>query len=242
VDGRQRTFLVNASGIVEGGHLIRIWGSCLERPGENGSDRHTVALLEAQQEHLGRELHDNVGQLLTAVRMMSSNLAAGYFDETDERSALARKVALFAEEASQNLRTLYHGLLPPAVHREGLAAALQRLAQQVDELPGLACHFVHGRQADVAGREEKLQLYRIAQEAVNNALKHAQAANVWIVLDRTAERLRVAVRDDGMGFEPEENATRSFGLSSMRYRARSIDADLIIEARPGEGTTVTCLL
>jgi signal transduction histidine kinase len=62
------------------------------------------------------------------------------------------------------------------------------------------------------------------------------------VLDRTAERLRVAVRDDGVGFEPEENATRSFGLSSMRYRARSIDADLIIEARPGEGTTVTCLL
>jgi signal transduction histidine kinase len=237
-----RHFVINAVGTVEQGRLVRIWGSSIEVTGRVELERRMVGALEEQQQRIGRDLHDGVGQLLTGVRMLSRNLADRYFNEHDDGSVQAHKVARFAEEASQRVRDIYRGLTPVQLYNEGLAAALEELAHNTDVLPGITCTFVHDGITDVTESEAKLHLYRIAQEATNNALKHARPKNIWIALQKQRNLISLQIKDDGLGFERRRTGGKSLGLSSMYYRARAVKATLKISSRPGSGTVVRCTL
>ena len=237
-----RHFALNAVGRIERGALVRIWGSCIEVTERVEMERRMVAVLEEQQERIGRDLHDSVGQLLTGIRMLSENLGTRYFTPTDEGAAAARKVTSFAEEALQRVREICRGLVPPQLYQEGLPSALQTLAANMDALSDVRCTFNHQGNADVDDYDAKLQLYRMAQEAINNALKHAEPSHVWIRFSIEDRRLTLEVEDDGVGFDPDGGSGKSLGLYSMRRRASSIRAALTIDSEEGVGTMIRVVL
>lgn len=237
-----RHFVINAVGSVDRGYLRSIWGSCVEVTEQVEMERRMVAVLEEQQERIGRDLHDSVGQHLTGIRMLSSNLAGRYFEPEDAGYELAQKVASFAQEASQHVRDIYRGLAPPQIFQDGLVVALEELVYSIDAIPDISCHFEHDHETDIRDHETKLQFFRIAQEATNNALKHAQAATIKISLGKDKNRVVMIVQDDGQGFDNAKLDGKSLGLYSMKHRAQSVRADFFIDATLGKGTAVKCTL
>jgi len=241
-EGEERHFVLNASGIVERGYLVGIWGSCTDVTENVELERHMVSMLEEQQQQIGRELHDGVGQYLTGVRMLSQVLSESYASSESEEAQLAHKIMRFAEHAAQQVRGIYYGLTPAQLSMDGLAPALEELAANTDMLPNIRCRFIHDGAAEVSDRDAKLHLYRIAQEAVNNALKHAQARSITVTFRMISGAVELEVRDDGVGLDLQRRNSKSLGIHSMYYRARSVGADLRIDTEPGRGTIITCKL
>ena len=237
-----RHFALNAVGRLERGALVRIWGSCVEVTERVEMERRMVAVLEEQQERIGRDLHDSVGQLLTGIRMLSENLAARHFAPEDEGFAATKKVTSFAEEALQRVREICRGLVPPQLYQEGLASALRALAANMDVLSDVQCAFTHQGDGDIEDYDAKLQLYRMTQEAISNALKHANPSHVWVRFIATAELFVLEIEDDGSGFDVEANMGKSLGLYSMRRRASSVRATLSMDSEAGVGTMVRITL
>ena len=241
-EGPQLHFVLNVVGTVENGYLTRIWASCIEVTERVELERRMVAALEEQQQRIGRDLHDGVGQLLTGIRMLSSNLAERYFPDSHDGHEQAYKVARFANEASDRVREIYRGLTPAQLYHEGLSAALEELTYNTNSLPGVSCVFVHDGETDVWEREAKLHLYRIAQEAINNALKHGKPSNIVVALTKQNAHTSLKIEDDGRGFVLEQRRRgKSLGLDSMHYRSRSVGALLTIDSEPDRGTVIRCL-
>ena len=239
-DRNARHFIVNTSGVVEDGHLLSVWGSATEVTARVQLERRMVTALEQQQQRIGRNLHDSVGQLLTGVRMLAQNLEERHVQPGTGGHPQIQSIISYADEAAQHVSDLQRGLMPVQMERAGLAQALQELAGNTDVLPDVRCSYEHDGCTDVHAPETKLQLYRIAQEATNNALKHADPTEIVITLTSTKGMLHLGVEDDGTGFNVDERAHASLGLHSMHYRARAINAELDVQSAQGEGTTVRC--
>jgi PAS domain S-box-containing protein len=240
-DGRMRHVIINAVGAVQRERLTSLWWSCVEITERIDLETRMVEALEQQQDRIGRDLHDGVGQLLTAIRMMTSNMATadGLPDDLQRR---AQRVAHFAGEASDRVVEIHRGLVPVSLYQSGLAVGLSSLVDAFEDVPEVACSFHYDGKTHVEDQEAALQLFRIAQEAVNNAMKHAEAGQVVIDLTSTEQAVILEVRDDGKGFDPALTPGHSLGLSSMRYRSHIIGAAFDIRSAPGEGATVRCVL
>ena len=242
-DGQEmRYFVINAVGTVDEDRLVRIWGSCVEVTERVRLEQQMVETLEEQQQRIGRDLHDGVGQLLTGVRMLSQNLAERLKQNGEESGSQAQKIADFAGQASQRVREIYRGLTPTQLFHEGLATALNELAHNTNALPGIACRYVSNGLVDVWERDTKMHMYRIAQEATNNALKHAEATEIIISLDLNDHGIVLQVEDNGSGFDTTIRTGKSLGLNSMDYRARTIKGDFEIKSAHGHGTIVRCVI
>ncbi len=241
--GKARHLLLNVVGACEGGAVARIWGSCVDVTERVEMEQQMVAALEHQQQRFGRDLHDGVGQLLTAVRMLSSNLADRFFREGDEGYSLARKVVGFSEEASVRVREIHSGMAPLHLYHEELPIVLRELVYNLNLLPNIHCVYEQTGEPATASTDIKLHLYRIAQEATNNALKYAGASKITVRLDEQPGAYQLQICDDGAGFDlSSRSKTRSLGLKSMFYRARAVGGTLEIDAHtegPKKGTCVT---
>ncbi len=239
-DRNARHFIVNTSGVIDEGRLLSVWGSTTEVTARVRLERRMVTALEQQQQRIGRDLHDSVGQLLTGVRMLAQNLEERHVQPGSDGHPQIQSIINYAEEAAQHVSDLQRGLMPVQMERAGLAQALQELVHNTDVLPDVRCSYEHDGDTDVRASEAKLQLYRIAQEATNNALKHADPSEITITLTSSAGMLHLQVDDDGMGFDVNERTSDSLGLHSMHYRARAINAELEVQSTRGRGTTVCC--
>lgn len=243
VTGRDRPtryFTVNAVGRAYRGRLHRIWGSCVEVTERVELERRMVDALEEQQERIGHDLHDGVGQLLTGIRMLSENLATRHFAPEAEGATTARRITQFAGEATERVREICRGLAPPQLYQEGLTDALSGLVSHIQSVSGLRCSFKSDLAVEITQRNTKIQLYRIVQEALNNALKHSGATHLWVRVHDEEGYLVVEVEDDGKGFDLAEAdaAKQSIGLYSMQRRASSIRGTLEIDSEPDVGTTI----
>jgi signal transduction histidine kinase len=193
-----------------------------------------------ERNRLARELHDSVSQKLFGLVLNAE--AAATMLERDPAGAAAQVAGLgeLAQEALGELRGLIFELRPASLEEEGLAATLRK---HVDML-----QRVHGREVELrisgAARtdpEAEGEVLRIAQEALNNAIRHAEAERIELRLQARDGRLTLTVADDGVGFDPEAPGLRSrrLGLTSMEERARGLGGTLAVVSRPGDGTTVT---
>ena len=230
-----RHFSVNAVGQFDRGELCGVWGSCTDITDRVEMERGMVAALEDQQERIGRDLHDSVGQLLTGVRMLSDSLASRFEGPGAEAAA---RVGAYAAEALDRVREICHGLVPPQLYDEGAATALAELVTHVDAVGPTRVVYRHDGRADLHDPDAALQLYRIAQEALANALKHSGAETVWVYFGYDDGDLVMEIEDDGRGFVLDAQRARSIGLYSMARRAHSTGATFAIETRPGAGTTI----
>src|SRR5690606_18013360 len=145
-------------------------------------------------------------------------------------------------EADQYARALAKGLVPVELEANGLPAALRRLTENARRLFGITCTLEETGNVPLHDNTAAIHLYRIAQEAVSNAVKHGRATQVRVRLALGDEQVRLYVHDNGVGFPDELPAERGMGVRIMHYRARIIGATLEIWRDPTGGTVVTCTL
>ncbi len=158
---------------------------------------------------------------------------------TEAREQVDR-VQQLATDAVGDLRSLVFELRPPAIDTEGLGAALAKHVAVLRRVHRLDVDLEVSGRARLRPRVDE-ELFKIAQEALQNALKHAAAARLEVRLDEGDEAVALRVVDDGVGFEPDAPGRRSFslGLTSMEERAQAIGATLAIASAPGQGTTIS---
>ena len=200
-----------------------------------------LAASERERHSIGADLHDGLGQLLTAVELSCSMMKA---DTVKSHPALARRLDQMGgmlREAVAQTRYLARGLVPVGGDPDALQIGLAELASRTNGLGKITCEFdcpepVLLNDPAVAGH-----LYRIAQEAVNNALKHACARQVNIQLGKDEGHLRLEICDNGVGL-PKDLTAAGVGLGVMRHRASVIGAELTVRTLSPGGVTITCLL
>ena len=189
---------------------------------------------------LARELHDAVSQKLFSIRAKAR--AASVLAARDPARAAAEmdSVAALSGEAHAELRAVISGLAPPELGERGLAESLRRYAALAGMAQGVKVRFC-ASEIPALGAGRDAAAYRIAQEALHNALRHSGARQIEISLHRTAQRVVLEVTDDGRGFSPDAPAS-GLGLASMRERAAAAGATLSIDSAAGSGTRVALAL
>jgi signal transduction histidine kinase len=206
-------------------------------------EREMTAVTERERRRLGHDLHDSLCQHLTGVALTAQALQSKLNAKQSDDAIEAGKLVGLVEEGIDLTRSLARGLFSPDLERGGLAVALEGLAHGAQERTGISCEFHHNDEERVEPCDSAVvtQLYRIAQEAVANALKHSQATRIVIELDRAADETRLNIFDDGVGFQSGTGAN-GLGLKMMRHGADLIGAKFSITARTPAGTTVSCVL
>jgi PAS domain S-box-containing protein len=195
----------------------------------------------AERHRLSRELHDSVTQSLYSVTMYAEAaarlLVAG---ETATATDHLRELRTTAQEALREMRLLIFELRPLALEKIGLAAALQARLDSVEMRGGIQTElYVDGEQdRHVISHAVEVELYHIAQEALNNVLKHAGAQRVWVDLCFSAAEISLAIRDNGIGFTLTSASNGGLGFASLRERSEKIGATLEIRSKPGTGTEI----
>jgi GAF domain-containing protein len=197
-----------------------------------------TAVIE-ERARLARDLHDSVTQLLYSVNLFASVGREAYRqgDMVHVNNCLA-ELSEIAQQALKEMRLLVYELRPSALEHDGLARALQQRLDAVEGRAGVKARLVVGDLLDLPGSVET-GLYHIAQEALNNALKHARAAAITVQLQMEEGQLELKVADNGSGFDLDAvNGHGGLGLVSMRERAEKLGGELNVLSKPGEGTTV----
>lgn len=188
-----------------------------------------IAVSEREQMRIGRELHDGVGQVLTGVAMLSEALRKRLAALSPREADQARRIESLTSEAVSQTRSLARGLYPVELEAHGLMSALEQLAVQTRRHSGLRCIFRCDRPVLLEGPDVAVHLYRIAQEAINNALRHSRARNLLIELGSVPGTVRLRVTDDGVGMPYAKKAQDGMGLRTMKYRAHLIGGRLSLE-------------
>lgn len=220
--------------------------------------RQMLEIAGREQRRIGQELHDGIGQELTGLGLMAGALADNLHDDAVNKRIAARLVAGL-DQVHREVRALSHMLVPVVVESQGLWAALDELAVRATEQAGIPVAFMSPWPVEVPNHATATQLFRIAQEAVSNALRHGQARHVKLSLLSGPDGLRLSIEDDGTGM-PAANSRRGgireagvrededlvdkngIGLQIMQYRAEQIGAALQIGPAARGGTIVSCLL
>ena len=197
--------------------------------------RRVVAAQEQERRRLARELHDETGQALTSI-LLGLRTVEEARGEENMRAAVG-EVRDLVRATLQDVRQLAVELRPKALDDFGLVAALERLTETFREQTGIALAFQSMLPAERLSPEVETALYRIVQESLTNIVKHARAGTVSITLGRKKDAVTVVVEDDGVGFEPARTREGGLGLIGMRERVALVGGRLIIESRPGAGTT-----
>ena len=196
---------------------------------------------EEEQRRIGSELHDGLCQHLTAALLHCKALENRLADEHLPQSVPASRLRAIIEESIGMAYDASKGLCPLDLNPGSLAIALERLAQQTHELTGLACATHTEGPVAILDPQQALHLFRIAQEAVTNAVKHANCREIQIELASAADALTLRVEDDGIGLRPgPDRGVGGLGLQLMRYRADATGGDLTIDHPVSGGTVVTC--
>lgn len=201
-------------------------------------EREVMEITERERHRIGEDLHDSLGQKLTAASLTANALVLEA--RTPELTSLAEGLGHQLREAIAETRTLSHGLAPVSPQDDGLTHALHALADSTTQAVGVRCVFDSPKPVLVTSPTAAVQFYRVAQEAVNNAVKHATASEIRIGLERAGDTITMEVEDDGTGLPEPVSVGKGIGLRVMRHRAQLIGGTLEIGASPAGGTRITC--
>ncbi len=197
-----------------------------------------ASVSEEERRRFGRELHDGLGQQLTGLALLCKALELKLQGARHPAREDAAALADLAGRIMQDMRRQAHGLYPVELERHGLTAALEELAQNQSDLFKVDCTFRQQGQPPALETATALHLYRIAQEAVHNAVKHGAARHIAVRLERQGAMISLVVQDDGKGWPKRKPRNPGMGLAIMRHRAAAVGATLEIEPGHPRGTTV----
>jgi len=201
-----------------------------------------TAAQEDERRRIARELHDGVVPALASLNIRLHTVGKQLAREQHALAAEIDAIAVQAQASSRDIRRLVHDLRPVALDELGLVPALRQHLVRCEQEHGLAIELKADEFQRLGGSLETA-LYRIAQEAVNNVLRHAQARHVTVTLSRDAEKVALQVSDDGQGFDTElSHSGRHVGLWSMRERVEQLGGQFEVRSAPGKGTVVTAVI
>jgi len=200
-----------------------------------------IELLEKDRHEIAMELHDHIGQTLTSIKMNLEMIRTQLKPTDTELGLQIRAAEEKAVQVLKDIRSISHGLKPNVLDALGLVSSLRELFNEIQGNTDMEIQFFSRNIPKQFEPEKQLAIYRIAQEALTNILKHAQAKKVFVNLVKKEKVLSLSVEDDGVGFSPDKAMTISkrkgpLGLLVMRERAAQLDGEFTIESQIGKGT------
>jgi PAS domain S-box-containing protein len=206
------------------------------------TEKEIADLMVNEQRRLGQELHDGLLQQLTGIGMMAKSLHHRLQANASPEAEVVAEFVKIIRHAQEQGRAVIRGLRPVEVDANGLMAALEGLTTSIEKWHGITCRFECNQPVLVEDTHVGTQLFYIAQEALNNAVRHANPKNIFVTLKSDHKELILRVRDDGVGIRGDLSHKRGMGLRIMRYRAGMIGATLDVQAAEGGGTLISCIL
>jgi PAS domain S-box-containing protein len=203
-------------------------------------ERGIIEASDSEMRRIGHDLHDGVGQQLTALALSCASLQQEIQSSAPQCAEPLKKVGNELQEVIRQIRMLSHGLAPVSFEESGLTEALRRLASNTAAAARVQCDFDEPENDSACDPDTAAQLYRIGQEAVTNALKHSRATKIRISLASNRLRTELRVIDNGRGFSQPPSNGHGLGMHAMKHRAAVIGAELNILSETDKGTTITC--
>jgi PAS domain S-box-containing protein len=240
-----------------GARRLIAWSSTT-LPGDHGAPAYIIAtgiditerkrleeaILEVsaeEQRRIAQDLHDGLGQHLTGIAFMSKAQEQKLTEKGLPEAGDAARIVGLVNEAINKTRELSHGLLPVVADAQGLMSALKRWADEVEDIFRISCKFRCDRPVLIHDPAVSTHLYRIAREAVNNAVRHGPAKKILIRLSAKGGSGTLLIEDDGPGFSESSTGHSGMGLQIMNYRARMIGGSLGVQSEKDHGTIISCL-
>lgn len=207
---------------------------------------HIESIKEEERTRIAREIHDEIGVLLTALKMDLAWVAQRLPEDNSALQEKTRGMANLLDTAGQAANNLVHSLRPGSLDCFGIVAAIEIEADEFTKRTGIPCKVVTSSEHIDVTDEQSITLFRVFQEALNNIMKHAAATQVTVALHATgeaAQRIELTVADDGCGFDQSaQNKPRSFGLRGIQERISQLGGDVEIASSLGHGTAITVRL
>jgi PAS domain S-box-containing protein len=222
------------------GKVIRMVGIAEDITNRRQLEREILEISDREQARMGQDLHDGLCQKLVSIAFDSNSLEQRLAGKSQPEADAARKMGDLLDEAISEARALSQGLFPVQLEANGLPRALQQLAAGINSRTKVNCRVDCLPFKFMPDNAVAVHLYRIAQEAVNNALKHSQASSILIQLKVAGGRIELKISDNGVGIPVPSRSTGGMGLHIMDYRAQTIGGSLQIERAAGGGTLVSC--
>jgi PAS domain S-box-containing protein len=205
-------------------------------------EREILEISEREQERIGQDLHDDLGQQLVAVQYSASALKKELQSTAPAAATSAGAIVDLLKGLIVQARQMARQIFPVNLDQAGLMTALQELAASSTRLYAIDCRFECPTPILLEDSAAGTHLFRIAQEALNNAVRHGQPTQVTISLNAEGHQISLTVVDDGSGLPPDAMESSGMGLHIMHYRSRMIGATLRVERAPTRGTIVRCTL
>jgi two-component system CheB/CheR fusion protein len=203
-------------------------------------ERELLEISERERQRIGCDLHDGLGQQLHGLSYLAALLEKELKEDASPRAAEAGQLNSHLQEALDLTRGLAQGLQPVKSIPQGLMIGLRELAERTQALYRVDCRFECRAPVLIHRHSAATHLFCIAQEAVNNAMKHAKPTRVRIKLAATAQRIVLSVWDNGAGIRYRKRPARGMGLHIMQYRADALRGTLTVQKLPERGTEVVC--
>ena len=225
----------------QGGRMIGLLSSGEDITEHKKLEKSVIEIEERERHRIGQDLHDGLGQLLTGiafqVRGLGRKLDKSSFIDAED----AAEISVLVDDAKLQVSCISKGLYPVDMDKEGLMTALEELALSTKKMFEIPCVFLCAKPVFIHNKTAVIQLYRIAQEAVTNAVKHGKPHQIEIYLSGTYNKVTMMIKDDGIGIKNINGRMNTgLGLKIMGYRANLINASLDIRQDLNGGTIITC--
>jgi PAS domain S-box-containing protein len=225
----------------QAGVAVRFLGVSFDITRRKELEREVLEITAREQRHIGQELHDGVGQELTGLGLMAQTLTQR-LPPTGSEQLIANRLVAGLNQLHQQIRALARGLVPVEMEAKGLWAALDDLAARTSEQAGIAVKFECPEWVEMPDHATSMELYRITQEAVSNALRHGRPRKIHLSVFSQPHGLRLRIKDDGLGIPDQPRESKGLGIRIMEYRAALIGGVLRIKPAAEGGTVVTVTL
>lgn len=212
---------------------------------KKAQDAATLSLLKGQEmerRRLAKEIHDGVGPLMSTIKLNLESMQHDLSDTSEKALKKVKNMEELVQTVSADIRGISHALMPSALIDFGLVQALSSLADKVNNTGALTVNFITKGVEKRFNKDIELNLYRIAQELLNNALKYAQASEINIQLIQRKDKIMLTVEDDGKGFDPKETESilkQGIGMQNIKTRVHTLNGEFYIETQPGKGVHCT---
>lgn len=222
------------------GNVVQMIEYNLDITARKQLERIIVETSEKERTRIGQDLHDGLGQLLTGIKYMSDVLEKKLREKSLEEVADLVDIIKIINEAIVQTKILTKELYPVKIQSDGFISALQEYALRISRMYGLNCRFEYDHPIIVKEHSTATHLYRIVQEAVNNAIQHGRADQIIIQLAAHDGQTTLCVKNNGIDIAENIDSIKGIGIHSMTYRAKMIGASLTIQSDEPQGTVITC--
>lgn len=240
--GRIKEVLVDANAFWENGKLVHTRWFIRDITRRKQLEREVLAISDRERCAFARELHDSLGQQLSGIAYLSNVIRDRLGEQGLPEASEVARISRLLKQAIDETRRVSRGLSPVHTEPEGLGAALSELVAHTRAVFGILCRLRCPKPVLVSDNEAATHLYRIAQEAVTNAIRHGHARRITISLNQCLGRVSLSITDNGEGIGALSPKRKGLGLRVMQYRAGLLQGEFFVRRHPEGGTQVRCVV